>query len=251
MRELVIIGIGELGKLLGAGALRVGTRVTPVTRNMQLERVLSEVAPRTPILVSVGESALPHVLASLPAPHGEQVILLQNELFPSVYRKVQIQPTVLVPWVLQKPGLPTIVARPTPLYGAQAELFAEIFSALSLSHVRLASEAALAQALVDKYAFIMTVNTLGLATDRTLGMWLQEAPTQVWDICGEAARLGQALVEAPIDAAQAQRATEEAMIALAHVPARGRTARERVERALGHAARLGLALPAIERAAKA
>jgi hypothetical protein len=249
MRELVIIGIGELGKLLGAGALRVGVRVTPVTRTMHIETVLKEIAPRTPILVSVGERALPELLATLPAAHRESVVLLQNELFPSIYRAAQLRPSVLVPWVMQKPGMPTLVARPSPIYGGQADLFAEIFSALSIAHLRIANEGALAQALVDKYTFILTINALGLSTDRTLGMWLQEDPAQVWDICSEASRLGEALVEAPIDAAQAQHATQEAMVALSHVPARGRSARERVDRALGHARRLKLSLSAIARIA--
>jgi ketopantoate reductase len=251
MRELVIVGVGELGKLFGAGALRAGLRVTPVTRANRVEDVLKHVAPRTPILLSVGEDALSDVLRALPQEHRECVILLQNELFPSVYRAYGITPTVLVPWVLQKRGQPTTVARPSPIFGAQADLFAELLDALAIAHTRLTTEAELAQALADKYAFILTINTLGVATDRTLGMWLQEDPAQVLEVCDEAARLAEALVEQPIDPATAHRAAREAMIALSHVPARGRSARERLDRALLHAARLGLRIPTLTRIAKA
>ena len=250
MRELVVIGVGELGKLLGAGALRSGLRVTPITRKMRASEVLKQVAARTPILVSVGENALPELLEALPEGHRENVILLQNELFPSTYRTHGISPSVLIPWLLQKARMPTIVARPTPIYGPRAALIAEIFDALSLPHERLTTDAELRQALVDKYAFILTINALGLSTDRTLGMWLQEDPAQVWDICDEVTHLGEALAEASIDPARSQISTQEAMIALSHVPARGRSARERVERALSHAARLGFDLPALTRLAR-
>lgn len=249
MRDLVIIGIGELGKLLGAGALRIGVRVTPVTRAMSLEALLAPIAPGTPILVSVGEDALDAVLTALPAEHRAALVLVQNELFPSIYQAHGITPTVLVPWVLQKPGLPTMVARPSPLYGPGAALFAEIFAAQKLAHVRLQREAELAQALVDKYTFILTINALGVASDRTLGVWLQEDPALVAALCHESALLGQALAEVPVDTARAGEATREGMAALAAVPARGRTAPARLARALGHARRLGLALPALGRIA--
>jgi hypothetical protein len=251
MRDLVIIGLGEMGKLLGAGALRAGVRVTPITRATPIEAALSPIAEGTPILMSVGEDALDELLGKLPVRHRGALVLLQNELFPNRYRAHGLAPSVLVPWVLQKAGLPTVVARPSPLYGAQADLFAEIFAAQKLAHVRLQHETELAQALVDKYTFIVTINALGVASDRALGVWLQEDPVLVARLCSEAAQLGQALVERPIDPALASLATHEAMAALAAIPARGRTARARVDRALDHARRLGLSLPALAGMARA
>lgn len=251
MRDLAIIGLGELGKLFGAGALRAGVRVTPITRGSDPRALDTFVTPDTPILVAVGEDALSGLLAALPGPLRKRLVLLQNELFPSIYRAHGLAPSVLVPWLLQKRGQPTTVARPSPIYGREADLFAEIFAALALPCVKLTREAELAQALVDKYTFILTINALGLSRDRTLGSWLEEDPAQVWDMCSEAARLGEALVEAPIDAQAARAATEEAMIALAQMPARGRSAEERVRRAHVHAARLGLRLPRLERLAAA
>jgi ketopantoate reductase len=251
MRELIIVGIGELGKLLGAGALRAGVRVTPVTRAQRLEDVLAQVGPDAPVLVSVAEDALDPLLAALKTARRRQIALLQNELFPSRYRAHGLAPSVLVPWILQKRGLPTMVARPSPLFGPLADLFAEIFGALSLPHVRAHDEGELAQALVDKYTFILTINALGVSADRTLGTWLQEDPALVWDVCEDATRLGQALVEAPIDPARARLACDEGMHALAQIPARGRTARERLLRALAHARRLELSLPALARIAQA
>lgn len=250
MRELVVYGIGELGRLLGGGALRAGLRVTPITRALSPERVLAAVAPGTPVLIAVSERDLPGVLASLPKAHRSAVILLQNELFPSVWREQALTPSVLVPWVLQKKGLPTRVARPTPVFGAQAGLMSDVLAALSIPSERLADEAALGQALVDKYVFILTINALGLAQDRTLGTWLQEDPAYVWDLCEEATTLGEALLGAPIDPAAAQVATQKAMIALTDIPARGRSAKDRVLRALDHARSLGLELPVLRATAE-
>jgi hypothetical protein len=249
MRDVVIYGVGELGKLLASAALRRGIRVTPITRTSRPDEILTQIAAETPLIISVGENDLPQVLASVPSARRSGVILLQNELFPSAWQTHGFTPSVFVPWVLQKRGLPTQSARTSPIFGAHAALLAELLDALALPHVTLHDETELTQALVDKYVFILAINALGLAVDRTLGMWLQENPTQVWDICEEACVLGEALAGRPIDRAQAHAAAEEGMRGLAQVPARGRTAGERVARALGHAKRLNLRLPHLARIA--
>jgi len=248
---LVVYGVGELGKLFGGAALRAGIRVTPVTRHANAREILDDVGDDTPILIAVGERELEVVLRELPTRHRMDIILLQNELFPDSWSEHDLTPTVLVPWVLQKRGLPTQVAGRSPYIGAHADLVAELFAVLGLPAQRLADAPALHQALVDKYTFILTINTLGLLVDRTLGMWLQEDPTLIWNICAEATQIAQALCGARADAAQARLATEQGMRALSNVPARGRTARERVERALAHATRLGLRVPTVASALSA
>lgn len=245
MRNLVVYGVGELGSLFGAAALQAGIRVTPITRRTSAVEILADVAESTPLLVAVGERDLETALSTLPARHRLDIILLQNELFPSSWLKHDLSPTVLVPWVLQKRGIPTRVAGLTRYFGKHAALLAELLEMLALPAQPLADEHALRQALVDKYTFILTINTLGVLVDRTLGLWLQEDATLIWDICSEATRLGEALVGTPVDAEQARRATEQGMRALGDVPARGRTARERVERAVTHATRLGLLVPTL------
>jgi hypothetical protein len=249
MRDFVVYGVGELGKLLATAALHRGMRVTPITRASQPDAQLRQIAPGTPVLVSVAEHDLDTALAALPSSHRSGVILLQNELFPSSWQAHGLSPSVLVPWLLQKRGVPTQVVRPSPIYGAQAALLAELLDAISVPHELLQDEAELAQALVDKYGFVITINALGIAVDRTLGLWLQEDPAQVWDICEEALLLGEALVGRPIDRAQAHAAAEQGMRALGQTPARGRTAAGRVARAVAQAQRLGLSLPLLTRIA--
>ena len=247
MRELVVYGLGELGQLYGAGALRAGLRVTPITRQTDAAAVLRTLPSEVPILVAVGEAALDEVLGGL-GTRASSAILLQNELFPSRWQRLDATPTVFVPWLLKKRGMPLLVARPTPVCGRHAELVCELHQALEIPAVMLREERELAQALIAKYAFILTMNTLGLLRDRTLALWLQEDPVRVAALAKEAADLGAALCECEVERAPCERAVDEAMRALGTISARGRTAEARVTRALEHGSRLGLTLPELARA---
>lgn len=248
MRELVVYGLGELGQLYGAAALRAGLRVTPIVRASDPDAVLREVGPDVPILVAVGEAALDDVLSVLAQRRREGLILLQNELFPAAWRRHNLTPTVLVPWLLKKRGQPQLVARATPVYGPHAALVRTLHEALGIPATTLDSQGALHQALVDKYAFIIAINALGVLRDRTLGLWLQEDPVRVRGLAREAALLGAALCESSVDLAQSSTAVVEAMQALSAMSARGRSASERLTRALANATRLGLDVPELSRA---
>jgi len=250
MRELVVYGLGELGQLYGAAALRAGLRVTPITRTSDPRAVLHALAPDVPILVAVGEAALDPVLESIPSARRDAVILLQNELFPPAWRRHGVTPTVFVPWLLKKRGTALLVARPTPVYGPHAALVRTLHEVLGLPATTLDTEPQLHQALVEKYAFILAINALGVLRDRTLALWLQEDPVRVQALASEAAALGAALCESAIDRARAAVVVEEGMRALGTMSARGRTASERLARALAHAQRLGIATPELARAAR-
>ncbi|MDB4974269.1 MAG: hypothetical protein JWN48_2610 [Myxococcaceae bacterium] len=249
MRELVVYGLGQLGQLYGAAALRAGMRVTPITRHSDPEAILQTVGRDVPILVAVSEDALDAVLERLGPDRGHAAILLQNELFPSRWQRHGMQPTVLVAWLLKKPDAALTVIRPTPVFGAHAELLLELHRALAIPAVELHEERALHQALVEKYAFILTINTLGLLRDRTMGMWLQEDPRLVHAVALEAAQLGALLCGQRVDLLRCAAVAAEGMRALSGIGARGRTAKARVERALEHGASFGLELPELRRAA--
>lgn len=244
MRDIVVFGLGQLGQLLAGGALRAGLRVTPITRSSAPGDVLAPLAIETPVLVAVGEDALAPALEAL-GPRGEWAILLQNELFPSSWQACGHTPTVMVPWLLKKPSAPLTVPRPTQVYGRQVELVAAIHEALAIPCERLADEASLRQALVDKYAFIATINALGLLRDRTLAIWLAEDPLRVRALALDAATLGERLCGETVDRAQSVEAVLTGMRALGGMSARGRSARTRVERAQANALQLGLELPAL------
>jgi hypothetical protein len=249
MRNLAVYGLGELGQLYGAAALRAGYRVTPITRADDPQVALHGLPLDVPVLVAVGEASLDEVLTALGKSRGDAVILLQNELFPSLWRKHDIQPTVLVPWLLKKRGTPLLVARPSPVLGRHAEVVLALHQALALPCDLLPHEHALHQALVEKYAFILTINALGLLRDRTLGLWLQEDPGRVAALARETAQLGAVLCESEVDLPRCERVVVEAMRALSTVSARGRSAEARVARAVSEGQRIGLELPELARAA--
>ena len=121
---------------------------------------------------------------------------------------------------------------------------------------RLANETSLQQAIVDKYAFILSVNALGLLHDITLGEWLKKDVAQVAELAAEAASLGVRLVSegtnsqaTDFDITSSVAQVRAGMLAMGGMRAKGRTAKDRVRRALEHAHRFGIATPTLVRAA--
>ena len=240
MNDLVVWGPGELGRWFGGAALRLGMRVTPITRGMNPREAMAGLDHETPILVAVGEDDLESVLAAVPDVRKSALLLLQNELFAPTWQRHHVKPTVLVPWLLKKRGQPELVGRATRVYGAHADLVAALHRVLGVQCVTLDDASAVHQALVEKYAFILTINALGLVHDLTLGALLELEPARVRALAAEATRLGAALSEASIDESASVSATVEGMRALATIAARGRTAPARVKRALANAHNLGI-----------
>jgi ketopantoate reductase len=244
--DTVVLGLGQLGQLFGAGALRAGNRVTPLLRDAPREAALDALPDGVPIWVTVGEKDLPAAVQGLPAHRRLDAILVQNELFPANWEGMGLSsPTVAVVWISKKKGRPVEVGGPTQVFGPHAEHVAEVHRALDLPVDRLSTPGALAQAIVDKYAFILTINALGVVENLKLGAWLDKDAQRVAAIALEAARLGAALVGEEVDQEKARAAVEMGMKALSHYPARGRTAAARVERAQQDARRLDLELPAL------
>jgi hypothetical protein len=250
MNDFVVWGRGELGRWFGGAALRLGMRVTPVTRGMNPREAMAGLAHETPILVAVGESDLESVLSALPEVRKSSVLLLQNELFAPLWQRHHVRPTVMVPWLLKKRGSPELVGRATRVHGAHADLVAALHRVLGVPCTTLEDAAAVHQALVEKYAFILTINALGLLHDATLGELLELEPVRVKALSAEATRLGALLEQANVDETASVSATYEGMRALATIRARGRTAAARVKRALGEARALGLELSVLEALAK-
>lgn len=247
MQEMIVVGLGELGQLYASAALKLGLRVTPLLRKSPREDALSGVSETAPVLVAVGENDLNQALSSLPAQRLAQLILLQNELFPSTWRAFTPNPTVMVPWLLKKKGEPLLVARSTPVFGQHAELVEKLHVALGFQAERLPTAVALHQAIVDKYAFILTVNALGLIRDVTLGEWLSQGPEQVDAFAREAALLGERLVGQPVDLTQTLREVRSGFQHMGGMRARGRTAKARVLRAVEHATSFSFETPALQR----
>lgn len=245
MDHAVVVGLGQLGRLLGGGALRTGRRVTPVTRATPAE-ALDDVPAGSPVLVCTGEKDMSSAVSSLDEARRDDVCLVQNELFPHVWRAAGLdEPTVIVFWHMVKPQKPLVVGNPTQVFGKHATIVDELHDALDLPCEVLASEAERDGALVAKYALILAMNALGQAHDTTVGAWLDEDAEMVDVFIDEARALGEALLGHAVDAGTVRELARSELAALRPYPARGRTAAARVAHAHSEARRLDVELPTL------
>jgi len=241
---MAIVGLGQLGQQFGAGALRAGYRVTPVLRNHDPERALEGLPAGSPVLVAVGEADLTDALLSLPNARHDDVILLQNELFPSVWEASGFpHPSVVVPWFLKKPGQPLLVGKPSALYGRFAAELAALHDALGIPHERIPHETALGEALASKFIFVLTINALGLVRNLTLGEWRQEDDGHLDEVFEDALRLAEAKLGGRVREHVMREDLEEALEGLSDMRAAGRSAPMRLTNALADAATLHVPTP--------
>lgn len=239
------MGLGELGRLFGRAALSAGLRVTPVLRGAPASR-WSGVAVTAPVLMMVGEGALADAVGQVPVHAREHLVLVQNELLPASWQALGLaSPTVLVFWSNQKAGRPLEVGRRSAVYGPHAETVAALHAVLEVPCEVLADQTALALELCAKLAFILAINTLGLAEERTVGAWLEADRREVDAVVDDALTLAEARLGEPIDRAAGRAAVVDAMTRLATMGARGRSAPSRLARALAQAEALGVQLPSI------
>ncbi len=248
---MIVMGLGELGQLYASAALKTGIRVTPLTRTTPVEQALEGLPTQTPLLVAVGEKDLESALQSLPKSRLDSLILLQNELFPAQWERFSKHVTLMIPWLLKKKGEPLLVARSTPVFGQFAPLVEALHIALGFQAEALPDPLALKQAIVDKYAFILSVNALGLVRDLTLAEWLAHDTTYIDALAREAAALGAAQVGMEVRVEQTLSEVRSGLEHMGAMRARGRTAKDRVLRALAHAKHFRISAPAFERAAQA
>lgn len=223
VRACVVIGMGQLGRLFGGAALACGYQTTPVVRGAPVD--LRD--GRGPILITVGEQALVDVLVSIPPPRRDDVILVQNELFPDAWGDAR--PTVAVVWSNVKKGRPVEVGRATHVHGSYTQFVRELHNAIDLPCVELRSPTDLEQELVAKYAFILAINALGLEKARTVGEWLDADAARVNAILAQTIALGEARLGHACPGAHS--IARSAMEPLRAMPAAGRTAQTRIDRA--------------------
>ncbi|MFZ9889067.1 MAG: hypothetical protein ACO3JL_16340 [Myxococcota bacterium] len=245
-QDLIVVGIGQLGTLFGEAALGIGRRVTPLRRDSDVERCLDDVPAGCPVLMATGEADLERAVQRLPAAYRDDLILVQNELFPVDLVALGIaQPTTAMVWSSKKSGRALQVGAPTEVFGRHADLMEQLHNTLQIPCRRAESVADRDAGLVAKFAFILTINALGLQRDLSLGKWLSEDHAKVLALCDDARRLGEKRLGHAVDPEAVQRRVLAGMEALADMPSRGRTALQRLEKARQDANRLGLSLPAL------
>ncbi len=244
---IVILGIGELGGVFARGFLRTGHPVYPITRGMDIEHEAAQIPEPELVLVTVGEDSLQPILQQIPRYWRSRLGLLQNELLPRYWEAQAIaKPTVISVWFDKKPGIDVKSPIPSAVYGPAANLIQEALASLDIACHRLVDEQQLLFTLVLKNLYILTVNIAGLETNGTVSeLWrnhrelAEQVANEILDIqeylTGRTLPrkcLLQGLLDA-FDLDPAHRCT-------------GRSAPQRLRRALEHAKQGGLAAPVLQ-----
>lgn len=245
---IVILGIGELGGVFARGFLRMGHPVYPITRSMTIEQEAARRPGPELVLITVGEKNLHRILRRIPQQWRSRLGLLQNELLPHDWEAHNItDPTVISVWFDKKPGIDVKPVMPSAVYGPASRLIHESLAALGIVCRRLADEEQLLFTLVLKNLYILTVNIAGLETGGTVSELWQNHRELASQVANEVIDIQEYLTDRRLPR---ERLMEELLEKFKLDPEHkctGRSAPERLHRALEQAKQGGLAAPAMER----
>lgn len=239
---VVIIGMGELGSVLARGFLRSGVAVYPITRSISIQEAVEHYPQPQLVLVAVAEQDFSSVLTQIPPVWQDRIALLQNELLPRDWYGLP-QPTVMVVWFEKKPGQEVSILLPTMVYGPATPLITEALTALQIPAQKLATETDMIYELIRKNVYIFTVNIAGLVVDESVGSLWQQQQTLIQQVAKEIIDIQAWLTGMSLERDRLLAGLEEGIYADLKRKSRGRTAPERLKRALKHADEAGLAVP--------
>jgi len=162
-QPIVIIGIGELASVFARAFLRSGHPVYPITRGMDLAQVVSHIPDPLAVLVAVGENEFAQMIESIPAKWCDRLVLIRNELLPKDWQELGLDdPTVISVWFEKKKGMDYKPLLPTPIFGPHAEMISAALATLDISNCVLPSYDDLVFELALKNVFVVTINVAGL-----------------------------------------------------------------------------------------
>jgi ketopantoate reductase len=247
-REIVLIGIGEIGGVFARGFLRLGITVHPVTRDTDMQALSRHLNKPTLVLVAVGENALQPLLSSIPECWRDRLCLVQNELLPNDWQEI-VDPTVISIWFEKKPGMDVKVIMPSPVYGPSAALICQALQAVNIPCTQLENEHQLLQELVVKNLYILTTNIAGLVAGGTVDELWRNHRQLAQEVATETLQLQTGLTGEKFETETLMGRMLEAFAGDPDHKCMGRSAPARLARALQHAERLKLELPALRRIA--
>jgi hypothetical protein len=246
MSEVIIIGLGQLGRVFAGGLLRAGCTVIPVNRGDDMAALaLSHPAPER-VLIAVAENDLHTVLAALPDVWKPRAVLIQNELLPRDWlAHGYADPTVISVWFEKKKGIDARPLIASPVAGPGAALLCRALTAIDLPCREVAMGDELLFELVRKNIYILTTNLAGLRSGGTVSqLWAQhEAFTR--QVAGEVMDIQDALTDVAHDRDKLIAGMLEAFDGDPAHGCTGRSAPARLARAIQHADEFGLAVPTL------
>ncbi len=175
MSEVVVIGIGQLGRVFAGGLLRAGCTVVPVNRGDDMTVLAQQHPAPELVLVAVAEADLHTVLAALPEIWKPCAALIQNELLPHDWQEHgYTDPTVISVWFEKKKSTDAKSLIASPAAGRGAALLCRALAAIDLPCRQVPLGDDLLFELVRKNVYILTTNIAGLKTGGTVSqLWAQ------------------------------------------------------------------------------
>ncbi|MEE8330737.1 MAG: hypothetical protein V3R84_03115 [Acidimicrobiia bacterium] len=248
---VVIVGIGELAGPFALGFLRLGHPVHPVTRHTDRDEAAAMLPATDITLVTVREADLDALLASLPAPWRHHVGLVQNDLLPADWERHQLNPTIAVVWFEKKRGVAPKIIKPTIVGGPRADLVVSALEAADIPAVAALSDASLLNALVAKNLYIGVANIGGLAVPpgTTVGSLWSDHRALAEDVVSDVLDLQEALVGQTLERDTLIKDMTESFNADPEHGATGRSAPQRLERAIAQATELEIDVTTLRRIA--
>lgn len=247
-QPVVIIGLGQIGGVFARGFLKIGHPVHPVLRGMSIQTISNELADPALVMVAVAKPDLEPVLQEIPGLWKGQVGLLQNELLPRDWQERGISdPTVIVVWFEKKFRKPVKPVRASRIYGPRADLVAKSLEALEIPVKILDNEEELVSALVMKNLYILTTNITGLVGADTIGGLLEQDRALTEAVFEDALRLQEALAGRRFKKENLWREMIGIFQAELGQGSRGRSAPQRLHRAIAKADRAGVTIETLKR----
>jgi hypothetical protein len=245
-KTVVMIGLGQLGRVFAGGLLRTGHTVVPVNREDDMAAVAARHPDPDLCMVCVAENDLHPVLGHLPEAWKDSVGLLQNELLPRDWQAHGIEaPTVVSVWFEKKQGMDAKPLLPSPVFGPEARRLVEALDSIGLPARVVADEETLTWELVRKNLYILTTNIAGLEVGGTVGaLWIQHRDLAE-AVAGDILDVQDWLTGRAHDRPPLMAGLMEAIEADVNHGCAGRSAPARLIRALHHADAAGLAVPTL------
>jgi len=249
-KYVVMIGLGQLGRVMSGGLLRSGHVVVPVNRGDDLPAMAVRWPEPVLVLISVGENDLHPVLAALPEAWRDHVCLLQNELLPRDWQAHDIvDPTVISVWFEKKKGTDAKPLLSSPVFGPESGRLVRALQAIDLPAHELETSESLLRELVRKNLYILTTNIAGLEVGGDVATLWAEHESLARAVAADVLDVQDWLCGQPCDHESMLAGMLEAFQADPRHGCAGRSALIRLKRALNHADAAGLATPALRRIA--
>lgn len=236
-----LIGVGEMGGVFARGLLKIGCPVYPVTRGMNLNGIDQEMPDPRVVILSVGEKDLSKCLREIPKAWLDRIVLLQNELLPRDWQAQGIcDPTVISVWFEKKRPQDYKVMISSPVFGPHANLIKDALNVLEIPCHVLHSEEELLLELVLKNLYILTINIAGLEAGGTVQELWNKHQSLARKVANDVLDIQFHLIDKKFDRESLIRKMCDAFDGDPQHKCRGRTAPQRLERAIAQADAAGL-----------